>query len=224
MRPPSLRALYWNKYLKRGGKREKGISSELLDLWNIKGIEAKSSLPINLKPYQLSAHLPRCAPCRAFRKEVLKGETAQALLKKASKRNKKLYSRTAVSCLRPCHGSHPEGKYLFLNFYSKPLYCCYRILNWPSLSFPVLKKEGFCLLCRLRSKVRAPAARADDDWLFHWNEKINRYLPSSPRFIPHCGRFGDDAARAMPTKSFIETKIINNYGAVWASVEHKKSN
>ena len=33
MRPPSLRALYWYKYLKGGGKRDEGISSELLDLW-----------------------------------------------------------------------------------------------------------------------------------------------------------------------------------------------
>ena len=54
---------------------------------NVKGIKVKKSSPTNPKPYRLSAHLPRCAPCRAFRKEVLKGETAETLLKKASKNN-----------------------------------------------------------------------------------------------------------------------------------------
>ncbi len=54
---------------------------------NVKGIKVSENLSAEKKSNRLSAHLPRCAPCRAFRKEVLKGETAEAQLNKASKNN-----------------------------------------------------------------------------------------------------------------------------------------
>ena len=54
---------------------------------SVKGIKVSENLSINLKLYRLSLPLPRGNLWRAFRKEVLKGETAEAPLKKASKNN-----------------------------------------------------------------------------------------------------------------------------------------
>ena len=122
MRPPSLRALYWNKYLKRGGKRDKGISSELLILWkNIKGIEVNENLSAEIKPYRLSAHLPRCAPCRMFRKEVLKGEKAEAQLKKVSKNNINFNAERQFPVCTPATVCTPRESTCFWTFTEKLL-------------------------------------------------------------------------------------------------------
>ena len=54
---------------------------------SVKGIWVSEILSAEIKSYRLSLPLPRGNPCRAFRKEVLKGETVEAPLKKASKNN-----------------------------------------------------------------------------------------------------------------------------------------
>ncbi len=62
--------------------------SSVLTLSNIKVIWVNDNIFIKIKSDQLSLPLPRGNPCRAFCKEVLKGKTADALLKKASYTNK----------------------------------------------------------------------------------------------------------------------------------------
>ena len=92
------------------------IKKETPSFWiydNVKGIEAKSSLSVNPKPYRLSAHLPRCAPCRAFRKEVLKGETAETQLKKASKNNININAERQFPVCDPATGRTPRESICF---------------------------------------------------------------------------------------------------------------
>ena len=86
---------------------------------NVKGIKVSENLSINLKPYRLSAHLPRCAPCRAFRKEVLKGETAEAQLKKASKNSININSERQFSVCDPATGRTPRESICFRTFTEK---------------------------------------------------------------------------------------------------------
>ena len=136
MRPPSLRALYWYKHLKRGGKRDKGRSSELLDLWNIKRIKVSENLSANPKPYQLSLPLPRGNPCRMFRKEVLKGETAEAQLNMASKRNKKHTAERQFPVCTPATVCTPRESTCFRTFILRNIIAVTKYLTEQHTLFP----------------------------------------------------------------------------------------
>ena len=80
---------------------------------NVKGIKVSENLSVEIKSYRLSAHLPRCAPCRMFCKEVLKGETAEAQLKKARKRNKNYIADRPFSVCDPATGRTPRESICF---------------------------------------------------------------------------------------------------------------
>ena len=155
MRPPSLQALYWNKYLKREGKRHKGRSFEPLILWNIKGIEIKASLPTNPKPYRLSLPLPRGNPCRMFCKEVLKGETAEAQLEKASKNNVNFNAERQFPVCDPATGRTPRESICFRTFTQNRFIAVTIYLTEQHTLFPSIKNGRFVYfgarLCQSKS-------------------------------------------------------------------------
>ena len=101
---------------------ENVIKQETPSFWiydNVKGIKVSENLSVNPKPYRLSAHLPRCAPCRAFRKEVLKGETAEAQLKKASKNNINFNAERLFPVCTPATVCTPRESICFRTFTEK---------------------------------------------------------------------------------------------------------
>ena len=80
---------------------------------SVKGIKVSENLSAEIKSYRLSAHLPRCAPRRAFRKEVLKGEKAEAPLKKASKNSININAERQFSVCDPATGRTPRESICF---------------------------------------------------------------------------------------------------------------
>ena len=103
---------------------------------NVKGIWVNENLSINQKPYQLSAHLPRCAPCRAFRKEVLKGERAEAQLNMASKRNKNYTAERLFPVCTPATVCTPRESICFRTFTEKLTVTVYTHLTEQHSLFP----------------------------------------------------------------------------------------
>ena len=98
------------------------IKEEAPSFWiydNVKGIKVNENLSVNPKPYRLSLPLPRGNLCRAFRKEVLKGETAEAQLNMASKNNININAERLFPVCDPATGRTPRESICFRTFTEK---------------------------------------------------------------------------------------------------------
>ena len=92
------------------------IKEEAPSFWiydNVKGIKVSENLSVNPKSYRLSLPLPRGNPCRMFRKEVLKGKTVEAPLKKASKSNININAERHFPVCGPATGRTPRESTCF---------------------------------------------------------------------------------------------------------------
>ena len=123
------------------------IKEEAPSFWiydNVKGIKVSENLSAEIKSYRLSAHLPRCAPCRAFRKEVLKGEIAEAQLNMASKNNININAKRQFPVCTPATVCTPRESICFRTFTRNRFIAVTVYLTEQHTLFPFfLKKRGF---------------------------------------------------------------------------------